>query len=340
MARAFIGYQPTVEDYWTGLILFGRNTTSFKFALGRALLDLKPSAGQLITLQELAEPFATHLCDHMQSADKQGTSPRGLFLDACAKANAGELSHTELVEQTVRLGFQNVIDAFHILGGKEIPRRFFLDERGRHGGIRVTDAFAELVSGHQYSSLPLEAEARWKLVEAAWELEMSVPLVAVRHDSADESLFVRNSTNQRRPITGAREALSGYQKGQCFYCYDAISVVGSTKPDVDHFFPHVLKQTAFVGQLDGIWNLVLACQRCNRGVGGKSARVPTIKLLERLSARNEFLIDSHHPLRETLIDQTARSENGRRTFLTACHAAARKHLIHEWEPDECSAPLF
>jgi hypothetical protein len=169
---------------------------------------------------------------------------------------------------------------------------------------------------------------------------MSPTLLTVSHDSTDESLFMIASTNRRRSITGAREALSGYQKGQCFFGCDAISVGGSTLPDVDHFFPHVLVRGEFVGQIDGAWNLVLACRRCNRGVGGKSDRVPTIKFLERLSARNEFLIGSHHPLRDTLIAQTGSSESAWRTFLTACHSAARAALIHEWEPSECSAPLF
>jgi len=52
--------------------------------------------------------------------------------------------------------------------------------------------------------------------------------------------------------------------------------------------------------IDGVWNLVLSCRRCNRGAGGKSNRVPTLRLLERLSTRNEFLISSHHPLREKI----------------------------------------
>jgi hypothetical protein len=32
------------------------------------------------------------------------------------------------------LGFQNVIDAFHVLDGVEIDQRFFLDERSNRGG--------------------------------------------------------------------------------------------------------------------------------------------------------------------------------------------------------------
>lgn len=59
--------------------------------------------------------------------------------------------------------------------------------------------------------------------------------------------------------------------------------------DVDHFFPHTLKpQVASAGccrpvNVDGVWNLVLACSDCNRGIDGKSAQVPNIELLKRLA---------------------------------------------------------
>ena len=47
--------------------------------------------------------------------------------------------------------------------------------------------------------------------------------------------------------------------------------------------------------LNGVWNLVLSCRDCDRGVQGKMTWVPEIRLLERLHRRNCFLIDSHHP---------------------------------------------
>jgi hypothetical protein len=322
------------------VILFGRNVATYKFALGRALLDLKPSDGQLITLEELAAPFASHLCAHLRLADKQGTFQNSKFLDACRKVNAGELTQPQLVEQTVRLGFNNVIDAFHVVGSKEIPQRFFLDERRREKGIRITEAFGTLLAGKQGSNLPLETDARWKLVEAAWQQGLSPALLAVSHDAATESLFVVDSARKRKAITGARDALSGYQKGHCFYCFDGFSLAGSEPPDVDHFFPHALNAVWRPAYVAGIWNLVLACRRCNRGSSGKFAHVPSLRLLERLYTRNEFLIESHHPLRETLIAQTGTSKADRRSFLNARHIEARALLIHEWDAEEISAQLF
>ena len=39
----------------------------------------------------------------------------------------------------MKLGFQNVIDAFHIVDQSEVPELFFIDERKTGKGIRITD---------------------------------------------------------------------------------------------------------------------------------------------------------------------------------------------------------
>ena len=68
--------------------------------------------------------------------------------------------------------------------------------------------------------------------------------------------------------------------------------------------------------------------------------MPSLRLLERLNTRNEFLIASHHPLRDTLIAQTGKKEDQRRAFLNAFHTSASSALIHEWDPVENAEPLF
>jgi hypothetical protein len=102
--------------------------------------------------------------------------------------------------------------------------------------------------------------------------------------------------------------------------------------DVDHFLPYALSQFGAVPNLHGVWNLVLACSDCNRGLRGKFARLPLLKYLMRLHTRNEFLINSHHPLRETLLHQTGLYERQRIAFLQSCYDAAQNLLIHSWEP--------
>ena len=50
-------------------------------------------------------------------------------MDACRFYNAGRISHAELVDVTTLLGFNNVIDAFHVVGDGDMPTRFFADAR-------------------------------------------------------------------------------------------------------------------------------------------------------------------------------------------------------------------
>ncbi len=110
--------------------------------------------------------------------------------------------------------------------------------------------------------------------------------------------------------------------------------------DVDHFFPHILKAELPDAHLDGVWNLVLACKDCNRGHDGKFTKLPDTRLLARLHTRNEFLIGSHHPLRETLMGQTGTSEVDRKSFLQNHYNQARERLIHTWQPILRAEPMF
>jgi hypothetical protein len=181
----------------------------------------------------LAVPFSRHLCNHLRSADKQGTFSSSKFLDACRKFNAGELTNDELLEHTVRYGFNNVVDAFHVIGRDPISRRFFMDERRNNNGIRITDEFSELLTSCQADNFPREAEARWRLVETAWSLGLSRNLLSVSYDSASETLVTLDSQYRRKTVTSSRDALNGYQKGKCFYCYSEILLNGIDHPDVD-----------------------------------------------------------------------------------------------------------
>ena len=115
----------------------------------------------------------------------------------------------------------------------------------------------ELVSSE---NLKPEAEARWRLVETAWDLNISVRLLSVKHDLDDEQLYFSNE-NRRVDVTKSRPALNAYQKGRCFYCSQYISLTPKSPflAHVDHFFPHVLKQHGIQYNVDGIWNLVLSC---------------------------------------------------------------------------------
>ena len=196
-----------------------------------------------------------------------------------------------------------------------------------------------------------ETESRWNLVETAWENGINPSLLRISFD-AQGQMFIAESGARRKDVTSARGSLDGYQKGHCFYCYAPIDVTGGKASsilipnapelcDVDHFFPHALAQHVTDVNWDGVWNLVLACPECNRGEGGKFARIPCAEYLERLNRRNEYLIGSHHPLRETLIAQTGATARDRWNYLKKIDRVATMLLPGErWKTEQKAAPAF
>lgn len=340
----FTEKHPSDESYWRAVILFGRNVASYKFALGTALLDLGRQQREFVPLEELALPFARPLATHLSRVARQTTSRSSRYLDRVREFNDGESDETSLVSATVSLGFNNVIDAFHRVGQADIPVRFFHDERGGSGtrGIRLTEELQALAAGFQAANLAAEVDARWSLVERAWQMQISEQLVMVEHDLAQGRLVAVENGSRRVDVTSCRDALNGYQKGSCFYCFRPISVESGSPnlADVDHFFPHALRSFDGISNVNGVWNLVLACAECNRGPGGKFDAVPTLGLLDRLDTRNEFLIGSHHPLRETLMAQTGKTPRSRQQFLQSTYNAAVEHRVAQWAPLDPEDPLF
>jgi 5-methylcytosine-specific restriction endonuclease McrA len=336
----FVESFPSTESYWRSIILFGINAASYKFALGKALLKLADAGETFVSLEELALPFARHVSEHIKLVDKQGQRPTGPFLDACRKAARNEIDDDALRLISVKYGFQNVIDAFHVVNKAPIPVAFFEDVRAQRKGIVITDALLSLKETSQFASLPIEIEGRWRLVETAWALNTSRNLLQIDNDEASDYLYT-TFNGRRKTVTSSRSALNGYQKGKCFYCFDDISIGSGENnlADVDHFFPWILNRDRDLMQnWNGIWNLVLACNRCNRGEKGKFAAVPALKYLDRLQRRNSFLIESHHPLRETLMRQTGLTEQARFAFLQDRYNDATARLFQHWQaPDEQEA---
>jgi 5-methylcytosine-specific restriction endonuclease McrA len=332
-AEEFIFNQPSLESYWRGIILIGRNVASYKFALAKTLIELNPQSGRLLKLSELAPVFAKHISEHLRHSPKQTTSASSKFLEAVKAYSIDNPNQNKLIEETVRFGFNDVIDAFHNVGSGEIPRRFYIDERKSNNGIRITDEFSQLSQSQQFAGLSREVESRWNLVETAWELGVSSNLLKVEYDDKEEILFTFNRSNRRKNVTSSRSALNGYQRGKCFYCYKIININDGAETEVDHFFPFTLeeKDSSFKN-INGVWNLVLSCSDCNAGEGGKHTKIPSVKLLTRLFKRNNYFTSSLHPLKETILKQTGNTEEQRRNFLQNYHNKAINVLMHTWEP--------
>src|SRR4051812_11001999 len=97
---------------------------------------------------------------------------------------------------------------------------------------------------------------------------MNLPArMLLTYDVASGMLTQPRGLSRRSDVTVCRDALNGYQKGKCFYCFADIAIESGSAElaDVDHFMPRVLQLHLQKLFLDGVWNLVLACRSCNRG---------------------------------------------------------------------------
>ena len=307
-------YHPnsTSQDRWRALILFGRNTASYKFAFGKALLTAAEQGLDSVSLEQLAPTYTDELISHLISHPKQATAPSSSFLEACSRFNLGEISREDLTSIAVKIGFKDVVGAFQNLKGSSLNNPFYSDDLRESNRLILHDDLLRLSDSSSISDLRSETESRWRLVESAWSLGVSERILAVDADKG--KLVLRTNRRMRTNITSCRDALNGYQKGFCFYCFKKISTQAPNLGEVDHFLPFSSRELLPKANIDGVWNLVLACSHCN-GAGEKWDRLPAKTYLERLHRRNEFLIQSKHPLRESLINQTGQTERNRATTI-------------------------
>lgn len=231
--------KPSLESYWRSVVLFGRNTASYKFSLAESLIALGKEGKTSVSLAELAFPYAENICRHILQEKRQATNPSSTFLEACDSFNQNKISQEELIYTTVKHGFNWVLDCFHKVNGGDLPVKFF-EKEGKN--LILTDEVLKLANTENAQNLYIENESRWNLVETAWKLNISANLLNIHFDDKSNILFIEESF-RRKDITSARGALDGYQKGKCFYCYDDIIVSdGSDNTcDVDHFFPYTLQ---------------------------------------------------------------------------------------------------
>ena len=326
---------PSLESQWRALILFGKNSATYKFAFAKSLLELVKKETNKISLTELSQPFSKNIIEHLKENDKQGNSKSSSFLNVCRSHIKGEISDIELWSKTEKLGFINVVDAFQNINGGQIPDVFY--EKNYTSGnkeIIIKDSLLKLKESFHFQNFNQEVEARWDLVETAWNLNLNPKLLEVKYDEDKSLFFLENDFMRRTDITSVRDSLNGYQKGKCFYSFQDISVVsGSAKLcEVDHFLPHLNKtiHNDFGANINGVWNLVLADKEINRN---KSACIPEKRFLQRLFNRNEFYIESKHPLAETIVNQTGKTKQKRMHFLNKQYQLALDSAIITWKPE-------
>lgn len=342
MSLNFQENDPSLESQWRAIILFGKNSATYKFAFGKSILEIASQEKNTISLKDLSPIFVNSILEHLKKNDKQGNSNSSTFLNACRKYNSEEIGYDNLLSVTEKYGFVNVVDAFQHVNGGIIPRKFYhKDYNGNNKNIVITDELLKLKESFQFTNFNKEVEARWNLVETAWNLEINPNLLEVKIDNDFQTLFIESNFMRRRDISSAKATLNGYQKGKCFYSFQDISINSGDENlcAIDHFFPHVnkIRINKSGANINGIWNLVLSEKFVNLS---KSAKIPELKYLERLYKRNEFYVASKHPLGETIVNQTGRTSSDRKRFLQRQYDLSVNLSLQKWKPIIELEPIF
>ena len=136
----FIFDQPTLDSYFRGIILFGNNVASYKFALGKSIIELAENGADFIPLKDLAIPFIKYTNEHYLKGNKQITSNSSKYFDAFEKYNSQDIELDEMVKLTLNNPFKNVIDRFHNVNSSELDTKFYeITTKNNTKGIILTD---------------------------------------------------------------------------------------------------------------------------------------------------------------------------------------------------------
>lgn len=311
------------KDFWRFLILYGKNQSTYKMALGNSLIRYaKTNSDKKIHLDDLARDFFDIYQKRLENGKPQMmTLGRKTVVEtALDEVKVGKTTTENALENIKVNALKNmVLQKFHTLNTKKIPRPFYHlsdDERYLHLNDNLFNIFAD----NQNKELSDELESRWSLLEHGFSDARKGESLEV-----DEELeYVRNK-QQRTNLTRLIPVLQGYQQNLCFYCGQELY----SPIHVDHVIPYqAIKHNE-------IWNLVLAHEFCNED---KTDNIPPRHFIESLISRNEFVLKSDLPLREELKKNLGKTEEERRAKVEKEYDFAKRKIVRIWRGSESFDP--
>jgi hypothetical protein len=96
---------PSIESQWTSLILFGKNSATYRFAFAKSLLEVAEKQKTTVSLKDLSIPFVNSIVEHLKYHDKQGSFTSGKFLKGCREYIQGKISAKHLYDLTGKFAF-------------------------------------------------------------------------------------------------------------------------------------------------------------------------------------------------------------------------------------------
>lgn len=292
------------SDYWRAVILYGLNNATYKIALGKTLLHLTEQGQTRVNWSTLAKAYLDeYLVRLAHTASPQQVNPRrSTIVEQIIDSLQNErITYDQAIDQIAQKAFGDVIPRFQTVGTDKtlVGDRFYDFVPGKQ--LVIHDSLYHVLQANDQALFD-ELEARWSLLEGAF---------TIRKQSSGQNLSLVNDirqvylTNgyQRRDLTSTIPFLQGYQGMLCFYCGEPL---GADQYHVDHVLPRQVLLH------DEIWNLVLAHSTCNLS---KSDHLVGKHYVEKLLQRNENIMGSNHPWKQTIEQTLGRTPQLRRKLI-------------------------
>lgn len=302
-----------MRDFWRAIILYGLNQATYKMALGQTLIHFCQNGKSKISMSELAEEFFQLYLKRLENGKPQLFQPnrRTAMEKIIDLYKLGKIDRVEAINKVEKEAFHDVIPCFHTVYNQQLPVKFY---EKIETGLILTDHLFEILDSGDAAVFVDELEARWGLLEAAFEIKQNNSKLI----NDIRKIYLMNGY-ERTDITNNKPVLNGYQNDVCFYCGEFMA---GDDIHVDHVIPR-----QFI-QHDEVWNLVLAHGFCNEQ---KSDFLPSGIYIEKLIKRNEYFIESNHPIKQKLIEQLGNTPKKRSETILRIFDHAKLVLGVTWE---------
>lgn len=306
--KAFLDKDTSTLNTFRTLTLFGKNAATYKFALCHALLKQNGQNSE-IRYEDLQDDFLRELVRHYENNPHQfsrGENSLTREIDLYLASDKSSSDWSRLNAAASKNIFNDVFRAYQNVGSGTLADSYMLFEDLRsHKRITMTDRLLDVLENDQAKQIiSIENQARWHIVEEAWRSGLAANMLSYNQE---DGLFYSESENQRIGLRSAVDTLLPYQNGRCFYCNRKVNKFVLSHcddfADVDHFFPisMVSRLGEGVPNSNGVWNLVIACKKCNRGQDGKFDAPPAHEYYESLVTRNVLFFEEHkHSLKNAI----------------------------------------
>ncbi|UJF17014.1 HNH endonuclease [Vibrio sp. SS-MA-C1-2] len=301
----FIDRENSAHHTLRTLTLFGKNSATYKFALSHSLMQLSGSESK-VHYSDLQHNFLKEVVNHYainphQFVKRENELTR--HIDLYLHSEQTDADWQQLNKMAEKKIFNDVFKAFQNVGSGTIAEshRLFIDHR-KEKAITLTDNLLSLLEQPNLKQVITdENQARWNIVEEAWRAGLSPNMLVYNRE---DQTFSSETQNQRINLRSAVDTLLPYQNGCCFYCNRKVSKFVLSDDDdfadVDHFLPHSRLRNSQLSP-DGVWNLVIACKKCNRGSDGKFDLPPATPFYDKLLTRNVLFFEEHkHSLKNSI----------------------------------------